>query len=66
MNDLKDYQLTIRIPIKAIDDPDARVRAKSVLGDFRAAGLLGLEDTGGVSEKLQRLELNKPPTKVDL
>jgi hypothetical protein len=66
MNDLKDYQLTIRIPIKAIDDPDARVVAQSILGDFRTAGLLGREDTGGVSEKLQRLEIGKPPVKVSL
>jgi hypothetical protein len=62
-----DYLLTIRIPIRAVvDDPDARLKANSILQDFRTAGLLGLEDTGGVSEKLQRLETGKPPTGISL
>jgi hypothetical protein len=73
---MSEYILTIRIPIKAIDDPDARVHAQSILNDFKTAGVLGLfhpaigggivEDTGGVSEKLQRLEQGKPPVKVSL
>ena len=63
---MSEYILTIRIPITAIDDPEARVRAQSILGDFRTSGLLGLEDSGGVSEKLQRLEQGKPPIKVSL
>jgi hypothetical protein len=63
---MSEYILTIRIPIKAIDDPDARVHAQSILNDFKTAGLLGLEDNGGVSEKLQRLEQGKPPVKVNL
>ena len=63
---MPEYLLTIRIPVKAIDDPEARVHAQSILGDFRTAGLLGLEDDGGVSEKLQRLEPGKPPVGIAL
>jgi hypothetical protein len=60
---MPDYLLTIRIPVKAIDDLDARVHAKSILGDFRTSGLLGLD---GASEKLQRLDPGKPPVGIAL
>jgi hypothetical protein len=65
MDDLKDYLLAIRVPVRAIDDPDARVIARSILDDFRTAGLLGLEDDG-TTEKLQRLEPGKPPIGIEI
>jgi len=61
-----DYFLTIRIPFSVIDDPEARLKANSILQDFRTAGLLGLEDDGDVSEKLQRIEPGKPPIGISL
>ena len=66
MEGYKDYQIVIHIPLKAVDDSDAHMRTRSILGDFRTAGLLGLEETGGVSEKLQRLEKGKDPEVIAL
>ena len=57
MKDL-DYTITIRIPIKAHDNIDARIKAKTIL-----------EDKGFWSDdniKLQKMNKSGPPDGVDL
>ena len=56
-----DYLLTIRIPFKCEDDVDARKKAKALMAD--STGALKEEITG---YKLQRLNLGKPPDKVEI
>jgi len=58
-NKESNYQLIIRIPITARDDPDARQKAKCILDN---ANIMNAK----IVSKLQRLENRKPPTGVQL
>jgi hypothetical protein len=60
---MSDYQLIIRIPIKAIDDPAARVEANSSIKYFSK---LQIQADPEVSYKLQRLVDNQAPIGVAL
>lgn len=55
---MKDYQLTIRIPVKAFDDADARQKARSQLDGLKIPKEAGV--------KLQRLYENKQPERVKI
>jgi hypothetical protein len=54
----EEYQLVLRLPFKAMDDPAARQKAKQFLED------------SGISEdmvvKLQKLQGNQPPVGLEL
>lgn len=56
-----DYQLTIKVPLEAMDDLQAREIAKTILYDV-GAHLLN-EKT---EKKLQRVYKDRPPEKVIL
>ena len=56
----KDYQLILRIPIEARDDPHARAQAKQILE--RVKGPLPMKSLA----KLQRLAQGAPPEGVKL
>ena len=53
-----EYLLTVRVPLKALDDPDARSKALKVLADA--------DIPGDNKVKLQRLEKGKEPTGIKL
>jgi len=53
------YQLVIKIPIEALDSPDARKKAREILKKTRMG--LACEKT---DIKLQRLHQGKPPEGV--
>lgn len=55
---MKDYLLTIQIQIKSIDDPNARMEMKSILGTIPSCYTENL--------KLQEIFPDKPPRKVQL
>ena len=56
-----DYQITIRVPFAALDDLEAREKAKCILGNTDV--LLSDEK---VEKKLQRVYKDRPPEKVTL
>ena len=58
---MKDYQLIIRIPFKAMDDPAARVSAQEALRILDVAEVEVLHVV-----KLQRLESGKAPEGIAL
>lgn len=53
-----EYLLTIKIPIVAQDDPDARMAAKDILRHDYVQALIQMKNA---EVKLQRLEKGKPP-----
>jgi hypothetical protein len=55
---MEKYVLTIRVPIDAIDDPDARQKSQKKLKD------MGIEIKDDI--KLQEVIDNKPPRKINL
>ena len=57
---MADYLLTIRIPVQAMDDPEARDRALALLKQMQ------VPDGTQASMKLQKLETGKAPTGVAL
>jgi len=56
---MRNYLLTIRLPIEGIDDVDARRRAKEFVGDC-----MNCVSFDRVELKLQRLHPNKDPRKM--
>lgn len=59
MNDLLlDYQIIVKIPIKALDDIEARKMAQTVIYDF--------ESLKEKEVKLQRVHKNKSPEGITL
>lgn len=58
---MKDYQLIIRIPFPAMDDPAARISAQEAL---RILDVKQVETL--YSAKLQRVEEGKPPVGINL
>lgn len=59
---MNDYLLTIRVPLEAVDDADARVRATQRLNEL-------CEDERSQNEldcRLQRLWRDRPPEGVKL
>jgi len=64
---MADYLLTIRIPIRAMDDPEARAKANLILADAEPLMKNDKEQIDpGVVAKLQKLEAGKAPTGVAL
>ena len=64
---MADYLLTIRIPIKAMDDPEARAKANLILADAEPLMKNDKDQIDpGVFAKLQKLETGKAPTGVAL
>lgn len=61
MEGYKDYQIIIRIPLKAVDDPDARMKARCVIHDLHVEEVECL-----YTAKLQRLNEGKPPEGIVL
>jgi hypothetical protein len=57
---MADYLLIIRIPIPAMDDPEARNKAQALLKQMQ------VPEGTQASMKLQKLEAGKPPTGVAL
>ncbi len=57
------YTLTIRVPVRAVDDAQAREIAKAIL---TSATVPAIVDTGTSEIKLQKLQDGKPPRKVKL
>jgi hypothetical protein len=57
---MKDYMLTIRVPIQAVDDVQARQEAANLLAEA------GVRREPGVESKLQEVYPNKQPRKVRL
>ena len=57
----RDYQLTIRVPIKALDDPNARKAAHEIVEKMGPI----VDDLGAVT-KLQGLVSGAPPRGVQL
>lgn len=59
---MAEYLLTIRIPVKAMDDPEARAKANLILAD---AEPIMKNSTGQIDPevvaKLQKLETRKGP-----
>jgi hypothetical protein len=55
----KDYALTVRVPIAALDDPEARKRVKELLAD--PGGLIGAK---GARMKLQQIYKDRGPRRV--
>jgi hypothetical protein len=53
----KKYQIIIRMPIKAVDDIDARIKAQDIIRDV---------DLGGAEFKLQEVIENGPPRGVQI
>lgn len=58
---MKDYLLTIKVPLEALDDPDVRVILKPYLEDLNK-----LREVSGTEIKVQRMVPGKPPEKVEL
>ena len=54
-----DYQITIRVPFSALDDLEAREKAKCILGNTDV--LLSDEK---VEKKLQRVYKDRPPERL--
>jgi len=54
----RDYQLIVRIPVKALDDPGARMKAHEILNK------MGVPENTVV--KLQRLEEKAEPTGIKI
>jgi hypothetical protein len=57
----KDYMLTIRIPIRGIDDCDARMKSKEFM-----AGIDSTINWGNGKVKLQEIYDGKAPRKIEL
>jgi hypothetical protein len=57
--DEHDYLITIRIPFKAMDDAQARIRARNLIDP-------SVPDDPGLTVKLQRLVDGKPPESVHI
>ena len=57
---MKDYQLVIRVPVKALDDPEARAAVLDIIS--QAEPIKRPE----ISFKLQRLEEKQAPVGVAL
>jgi len=55
-----EYLLTIRVKFQAVDDPAARIRAKTELVD------MGIREEEMKDVKFQRLRKDGPPEKVEL
>jgi len=58
---MRDYLLTIKVPLEALDDPDVRVILKPYLEDLNK-----LREVSGMEIKVQRMVPGKPPEKVEL
>jgi hypothetical protein len=64
---MAEYLLTVRVKMQAVDDVEARIKAKNELAQ------LGMVDSAtgkvllnGEEVKLQKLEAGKAPAKVEL
>jgi hypothetical protein len=60
MDEKTKYLLTIRLPVEAFDDPEARNAAKAILAE------MGMEEAGPEVVKLQRVRPDGPPERVAL